>query len=179
MTQLDLWSLEVTTDNPNKKVAEWVQGDMGVNPKIWENHPNHPLKNRVFHYFHHPFWGPTPIFGNIHIHTTGGSGSQDEGYVVGITMVIVIVTRSPFSDLEAFHDFPLYKWPCYFHGLDTFRFINKPYIHWKPILQVPNENLRRTPRPGQLTKQKNRPIIPDLVARFFLGGLITWTPTIS
>jgi len=21
--------------------------------------------NRVFHYFHHPFWGPTPIFGNI------------------------------------------------------------------------------------------------------------------
>ena len=25
--------------------------------------PNHPLKNRVFHYFHHPFWG-IPIFGN-------------------------------------------------------------------------------------------------------------------
>ena len=24
------------------------------------------LINRVFHYFHHPFWG-TPIFGNIHI----------------------------------------------------------------------------------------------------------------
>ena len=24
--------------------------------------------NRVFHYFHHPFWGPTPIFGNIHIY---------------------------------------------------------------------------------------------------------------
>ena len=23
--------------------------------------------NRVFHYFHHPFWGPTPIFGNTHI----------------------------------------------------------------------------------------------------------------
>ena len=22
--------------------------------------PNHPLKNRVFHFFHHPFWGPTP-----------------------------------------------------------------------------------------------------------------------
>ena len=28
--------------------------------------PNHPLNNRVFHYFHHPFWG-TPIFGNTHI----------------------------------------------------------------------------------------------------------------
>ena len=24
------------------------------------------LYNRVFHYFHHPFWG-TPIFGNTHI----------------------------------------------------------------------------------------------------------------
>ena len=23
--------------------------------------------NRVFHYFHHPFWGPTPIFGNTHV----------------------------------------------------------------------------------------------------------------
>ena len=22
--------------------------------------PNHPLKNRVFHYFHHPFWGIYP-----------------------------------------------------------------------------------------------------------------------
>ncbi len=28
--------------------------------------PNHPLKNRVFHYFHHPFWG-TLIFGNTHL----------------------------------------------------------------------------------------------------------------
>ena len=24
--------------------------------------------NRGFHYFHHPFWGPTPIFGNTHIY---------------------------------------------------------------------------------------------------------------
>ena len=23
--------------------------------------------NRVFHYFHHPFWGPTPIFGNTQL----------------------------------------------------------------------------------------------------------------
>ena len=28
--------------------------------------PNHPLNNRVFHYFHHPFWD-TPIFGNTHV----------------------------------------------------------------------------------------------------------------
>ena len=31
---------------------------MGVFPKIVGLvPPNHPLKNRVFHYFHHPFWG--------------------------------------------------------------------------------------------------------------------------
>ena len=30
------------------------------------NPPNHPLNNRVFHYFHHPFWGTT-IFGNTHV----------------------------------------------------------------------------------------------------------------
>ena len=29
--------------------------------------PNHPLKHRVFHYFHHPFRGVTPIFGNTHM----------------------------------------------------------------------------------------------------------------
>ena len=36
---------------------------MGVEPKIMVP-PNHPLKNRVFHYFHHPFWGFPPIFGS-------------------------------------------------------------------------------------------------------------------
>ena len=37
-----------------------------VFPKIMVP-PNHPFVHRVFHYFHHPFWGPTPIFGNTHI----------------------------------------------------------------------------------------------------------------
>ena len=39
---------------------------MGVNPKIWGKFPlNYPFVHRVFHYFHHPFWGPIPIYGNI------------------------------------------------------------------------------------------------------------------
>ena len=30
--------------------------------------PNHPFVHRVFHDFHHPFWGVnTTIFGNIHM----------------------------------------------------------------------------------------------------------------
>ena len=35
-------------------------------PKIVGFPPNHPLKNRVFHYLNHLFLG-TPIFGNTHI----------------------------------------------------------------------------------------------------------------
>jgi len=31
-------------------------------PKIGVFPPNHLLKNRVFHYFHHPFWGKIPYF---------------------------------------------------------------------------------------------------------------------
>ena len=32
-------------------------GSFGGFLKWWVFPPNHPLKNRVFHYFHHPFWG--------------------------------------------------------------------------------------------------------------------------
>ena len=39
---------------------------MWVFPKIGVGHPNHPMFNRIFHYFHHPFWG-TIIFGNTHV----------------------------------------------------------------------------------------------------------------
>ena len=38
-----------------------------VFPKIMVP-PNHPLNNRVYHDFHHPFWGPTPIFGSTPIY---------------------------------------------------------------------------------------------------------------
>ena len=45
----------------------WVNISIWVFQKIWENPPSHPMFNRVFHDFHHPFWGFPPIFGNIHI----------------------------------------------------------------------------------------------------------------
>ena len=35
-------------------------------PKKWWVKPQIIHFNRVFHYFHHPFWG-IPIFGNIHM----------------------------------------------------------------------------------------------------------------
>ena len=34
---------------------------MGVGSKILAP-PNHPLNNRVSHYFHNPFWGENPLF---------------------------------------------------------------------------------------------------------------------
>ena len=39
-----------------KSLSIWVF------PKIMVFPPNHPLKNRVFHHFHHPFWGKHPYF---------------------------------------------------------------------------------------------------------------------
>ena len=51
------------SDSIKNMVSEKM--DMWVFPKIMVP-PNHPFVHRVFHYFHHPFWG-TIIFGNIHI----------------------------------------------------------------------------------------------------------------
>ena len=52
-------------------------------PKIVGFPPNHPLQNRVFHYFHHPFWGTT-IFGNTYLkHRTSGGMTGRLGYDFG------------------------------------------------------------------------------------------------
>ena len=50
-----------------------------VFPKIMVP-PNHPLKNRDYHYFHRPFWGgfPTPILGNIQVPLIG---NPHNGYI--------------------------------------------------------------------------------------------------
>ena len=48
------------TSFPDNDIAIWVSTQKyGKTPHIINF-------NRVFHYFHHPFWG-TPIFGNTHI----------------------------------------------------------------------------------------------------------------
>ena len=51
-------------------VGIYMYDYLWVFPKIVGCFPQkkHPLKNRLFHDFHHPFWGPTPIFGNTHIY---------------------------------------------------------------------------------------------------------------
>ncbi len=40
--------------------------NVGVSKKMVP--PNHPFVHRVFHEINHPFWGPTPIFGNTHVY---------------------------------------------------------------------------------------------------------------
>ena len=45
-------------------VFVWKHMDVSENSGCFP--PNHPFVHRVFHYFHHPFWG-TIIFGNTHI----------------------------------------------------------------------------------------------------------------
>ncbi len=43
--------------------TQFLDRSFWVFPKIMGKPPNHPFVHRVFHYFHRPFWGPTPIFG--------------------------------------------------------------------------------------------------------------------
>ncbi len=44
-----------------KKIRVKPNSPIRVFPKIWEN-PQIIHFNRVFHYFHHPFWGFSPYF---------------------------------------------------------------------------------------------------------------------
>ena len=47
-----------------------VRGGWFIHMGVFKNRgfpPKSSIFNGVFHYFHHPFWGPTPIFGNTHI----------------------------------------------------------------------------------------------------------------
>ena len=57
---------EIQTSNPKLPFATETKPPLPKFPKIGVKPPNHPFVHRVFHYFHHPFWG-TIIFGNTHI----------------------------------------------------------------------------------------------------------------
>ena len=37
--------------------------------------PNHPFVHRVFHYFHHPFWGFSPYFWKHPVEDSNSAGS--------------------------------------------------------------------------------------------------------
>ena len=48
-----------------EKSTKWMtnnQSHMGVSENSGFSPPNHPIKNRGFHYFHHPIWGKIPYF---------------------------------------------------------------------------------------------------------------------
>ena len=67
-----------------------------VFPKIGGFPPNHPLKNRVFHYFHHPFWGTVRIFGNTPFAWTSKNGGDffQTVKIEGIDLCILHICRT-------------------------------------------------------------------------------------
>ena len=79
---LDMCCVEVQLDNSGTPVSNasacfftrFKTSPHGCFQKYGEKKTNHPLKNRVFHYFHHPFWG-TPIFGKTHINSAPRNSS--------------------------------------------------------------------------------------------------------
>ena len=59
--------------------------------------PNHPMFNRVFHDFHHPFWG-TIIFGNTHFNETTQGRSLHGSFLDVVEVPKVIL---PITNIEA------------------------------------------------------------------------------
>ena len=58
---------QLTISNLCKETLSYIYIHIWVFPKNrGVKPPKHPMFNRVFHYFHHPFWG-APIFGNTHV----------------------------------------------------------------------------------------------------------------
>ena len=64
--------------------------------------------NRVFHYFHHPFWG-TPIFGNTHI-------KPDYCWVLA-TQIVFIFNPDPWGFMIQF-DEHIFQMGWFNHQLD-------------------------------------------------------------
>ena len=62
------WSTGAGRGEPNMATwwkRGWIHG--GWKPKNRVFPLNHPLKHRLFRYFHHPFLGENPIFGNTQV----------------------------------------------------------------------------------------------------------------
>ena len=71
---------------------------------------NHPLKNRVFHYLHHPFWGPTPNFWKhpdlsyfIYFHPHVCWLAVDLIIWLNKSLLIVVIGREVLHSLELVH----------------------------------------------------------------------------
>ena len=53
---------------PHRKKKTLRRSSLDVSPEIVGFPPTSSHFNRVFHYFHHPFWGTVPLFSkNIHL----------------------------------------------------------------------------------------------------------------
>ena len=69
-------------------------GPIWVFPKMVGFPPQIIHFNRVFHDFHHPFWGPTPIFGNTRL-----TGSYDWSLATLVLMNSLQSNREMFVKL--------------------------------------------------------------------------------
>ena len=64
--------------------------------------PNHPFKNRVFHYFHHPFWGFSPYFWEhpyvyVGFRFCGSSALHVESLCLDVSLIMTSPSNDPKS----------------------------------------------------------------------------------
>ena len=72
-----------------------------VFPKIGFFPPDHPFVHRVFHYFHHPFWGFSPLFLETPIGFFGGEFKERDQHATSIEKSVekCIVSTSTISHI--------------------------------------------------------------------------------
>ena len=76
-----------------KGIPKGSASSIWVFPRIGGN-PNHPLKNKVFPYFHHPFWGFSLYFRKHQFKNVLKNPSSENGEYFYIQPIFVyIVTR--------------------------------------------------------------------------------------
>ena len=59
--------------NTSNELGIYIIDIWVLNQKYWEKPPNHPFLIGFGTIINHPFWGPTPIFGNTHMNISRSS----------------------------------------------------------------------------------------------------------
>ena len=152
-----------------------VSLNSGFSPQIIQ------IKNRGFHYFHHPFWGTT-ILGNpqlavpFSIHIFVGS-YQSSLLPDNWTSLIIRVSRTSIGDLDKFVEQNFLRFPpIFFQNPKLHRGTIKPYQFWRnpPAWKPTQKDIQFTPKTQKIFCWWFRNPNANQLGKFFLQPCKQW-----
>ena len=100
LTLPKIQKMEAANDAFQKKLSLSVK-NIWMFPKIVGFPPKSSIFSRDFHYFHHPFWGLTSIFGNTHIKAASKKSQNHEAsHISKYRLILHRGVGTIFSALE-------------------------------------------------------------------------------